>query len=144
LYFGNGDYQKSILYLEKIITYKDQSLREDLQCFARILNLLAHYESAKDELLEYQIKSVYRFLGKMNDQQQMQVEIFRFLRTVGDIKPYQLRDEFIKLRDKLLKIASDPVESRPFLYLDIISWLESKIENRPVQIIMQKRHKLMK
>ncbi len=144
LYFGSGDNYKAIEYLNKIIQYKDTSLREDLQCFARILNLIAHYEAGEDEVLEYQIRSVYRFLGKMNDQQQMQVEIFRFLRSLGDVSPNELKDAFLNLKEKLLKISTNPYETRPFLYLDIISWLESKIENVPVQEIVRRKHQDMK
>jgi hypothetical protein len=144
LYFGSGDNQKAILYLNKIIQYKDINLREDLQCFSRILNLIAHFEAGEDRALEYQIKSVYHFLGKMNDQQQMQVEIFRFLRNLGNIEPHQLKEAFIALRDKLTTIAADPFERRPFLYLDILSWLDSKIENMPVQEVMKRKFREMK
>ena len=144
LYFGSGDNEKAIEYLNKVIQFKETSLREDIQCFARILNLIAHYESGQDEALDYQIKSVYRYLGKMNEQQQMQVAIFRFLRTVGDLMPGELRDAFITLKDQLIAIAHNPFERRPFLYLDIISWLESKIENVPVQEVMQRKFALMK
>jgi hypothetical protein len=139
LYFGSGDYGKAITYLDKVIQQKDVSLREDIQCFARILNLIAHYEAGRDEVLEYQIKSVYRFLGKMDEQQQMQVAIFQFLRALGDIAPTQLKDSFLQLKDQLIRIAANPFERRPFLYLDIISWLESKIENVPVQEIIQRK-----
>ena len=144
LYFGSGDFNKSIEYLTKVIQFKDSALREDIQCFARILNLIAHYEAGRDESLDYQIKSVYRFLGKMNDQQQMQVAIFQFLRTVGDMSPQELKNAFLKLKDKLTAISANPFERRPFMYLDIISWLESKIEGRPVQEIMQRKFKLLK
>jgi hypothetical protein len=44
-----------------------------------------------------------------------------------------LKTEFIKLRAKLIKFQHDPYERRPFLYLDIISWLDSKIENKRIQ-----------
>ncbi|MBW3545910.1 MAG: hypothetical protein KY428_09995 [Bacteroidetes bacterium] len=144
LYFGSGDHQKAILYLNKIIQFKDVNLREDLQCFSRILNLIAHFEAGEDRALEYQIKSVYHFLGKMNDQQQMQVEIFRFLRNLGSIEPHQLREAFSQLRDKLNTIAADPFERRPFLYLDILSWLDSKIENLPVQEVMKRKFEEMR
>ena len=144
LYFGSGDYNKAIEYLTKITQFKDSTLREDIQCFTRILNLIAHYEAGRDESLDYQIKSVYRFLGKMNDQQQMQVAIFRFLRSLGDLSPQELKTAFIQLKNELTAIAANPFERRPFMYLDIISWLESKIENRPVQEIMQRKFPLLK
>ena len=35
------------------------------------------------------------------------------------------------------KYLKDPYERRPTLYLDIISWLESKIHNKPVEEIVQ-------
>ena len=144
LYFGSGDFNKAIEYLTKVIQFRDSALREDIQCFARILNLIAHYEAGRDESLDYQVKSVYRFLGKMNDQQQMQVAIFQFLRTVGELNPRELKNAFIQLKDQLVAIAADPFERRPLMYLDIVSWLESKIENRPVQEIMQRKFASLK
>jgi len=144
LYFGSGDNHTAIKYLNKIIQAKESNLREDIQCFARILNLIAHYEAGEDYELEYQIRSVYRFLGKMNDQQQMQVEIFKFLRSLGTITPLELKGAFITLKEKLIAIAAQPFERRPFLYLDIISWLESKIEQVPVQEIMARKFKHLK
>ncbi|WP_139920495.1 hypothetical protein [Hymenobacter sp. DG01] len=144
LYFGSGQPDKAIEYLDKVIYFKEVSLREDIQCFARILNLIAHYEAGRDEALDYQIRSVYRFLGKMNDQQQMQEAIFQFLRTLGDITPSELKDAFIKLKNQLIRIAENPYERRPFLYLDIISWLESKIENVPVQEVIRRKFRQLK
>ena len=144
LYFGSGQFGKAIEYLNLIIQHKELSLREDLQCFARILNLIAHYEAGDDASLDYQIRSVYHFLGKMDDQQPMQVEIFRFLRNVGNIAPHEVREAFIRLRDKLIVIAAMPYEGRPFLYLDIVSWLDSKIENVPVEQVMQLKFRKIK
>ncbi|MCI5081199.1 MAG: hypothetical protein MRY78_05880, partial [Saprospiraceae bacterium] len=51
----------------------------------------------------------------------------------------ELKDEFIRLKDKLTQLEDDRFEKRPFLYLDIISWLESKIEERPVQEIIREK-----
>ncbi|WP_375419468.1 hypothetical protein [uncultured Hymenobacter sp.] len=144
LYFGSGDFNKAIEYLTKIIQFKDSALREDIQCFTRILNLVAHYEAGRDESLDYQVKSVYRFLGKMNDQQQMQLAILRFLRSLGTLDPRELKNAFTGLKNELIAIAADPFERRPFMYFDIISWLESKIENRPVEEIMQRKFALLK
>jgi hypothetical protein len=144
LYFGSGQYRQAIKYLNRVIDHKEQGLREDLQCFARILNLVAHYEASQDTELEHQVRSVYQFLGKMNDQQPMQVEVFRFLRRVGHLAPSQLRDEFKALKDKLEEIAVRPFDRRPFLYFDIISWLESKLSGRSVQDVMQQKFLAMK
>ena len=137
LYFGSGDNDTAIEYFNRIINQKNPDYREDIQCFARILNLIAHFELGNEQLVEYQVKSVYRFLGKMEDLQAVQREIFRFLRRVPRIRESELQEAFTKLKNKLLEYEDQRFERRPFLYLDIISWLESKIQNRPVQDIIR-------
>ncbi|HBQ60405.1 MAG TPA: hypothetical protein DD671_12495, partial [Balneolaceae bacterium] len=93
LYFGAGDNEKTIEYLNKIINYHDQKLREDLHCFARILNLIAHYEMGNQILVEYQIRSVYRFLSKMNDLNLVQQEILKFLQDLGKSNGSTLKEK---------------------------------------------------
>lgn len=145
LYFGIGDNKGCIAYLKKIIDNKNLVMREDLMCFARVLSLVAHYEAGMDYHLEVQLKSTYKFLLKMNDLHEVQKEMIKFLRNLGNIYPGELKGEFIKLHAKLKQFENHPYERRAFLYLDIISWLESKIENRPVaQIIQEKAKELMR
>ncbi len=139
LYFGSGDNSNAISYLNKIINQKNPDYRQDIQCFARILNLIAHFELGNAQLVEYQVKSVYRFLGKMEDLQAVQKEIFKFLRRIPRIQLSELKKEFSQLKERLVELESKPYERRPFLYLDIISWLESKISDRSVQDIVQKK-----
>lgn len=141
IYFGSGDNLNAIKYLEKVISYKDVSLRGDIHCFARILNLIAHYDEGLDESLEYHVKSVYHFLGKMNDLHAVQKEIFVFLKKLNRITVHGLKGEFKDLKNRLLIYQSDIYEQRPFLYLDIISWLESKIDNVPIQKILISKFK---
>ena len=143
LYFGMGNNKKCIEYLKKIIENKNLSMREDLMCFARILSLIAHYEAGMDYHLEVQLKSTYKFLIKMNELHEVQREIIKFLKNLSSIYPNDLKSEFKKLHDKLIVFEDHPYEKRAFLYLDIISWLESKIENRPVADIIKEKAKLL-
>ncbi|NNG09636.1 MAG: hypothetical protein HKM92_05665 [Arenibacter sp.] len=139
LYFGIGDNKTCIQYLKRIINNKNLKMREDLMCFSRVLSLIAHYEAGMDYHLEVQLKSTYKFLLKMNDLHAVQKEMIKFLRRLGDIFPHELSNEFQKLYDELKKYENHPYEKRAFLYLDIISWLESHLQNKPVaQIIREK------
>jgi len=139
LYFGSGDYGATIDYLNKIINWK-VDLRTDLQCYSRLLHLIAHYELGNFDLLEYLIKSVYRFMAKMEGLSQVEEEIFRFLRKSFKLSPGALRPEFGKLVEKLKKYEKSRFETRAFVYLDIISWLESKIKNVPVQDVIREKY----
>lgn len=141
MYFGNGDNKNAISFLNKVVNSGEIDLRHDIQCFSRILRLIAYFELGDQDLVEYQVKSVYRFLKKMNDLQMVQKEIMNFLRNLSKISPDQLDNAFKELHKKLITISMDPFEKRPFLYLDIISWLESKINKVPVKEIIQQKFK---
>src|ERR1700761_1739845 len=139
LYFGSGDYEQTIVYLNKIINWK-VDLRTDLQCYSRLLHLIAHYELGNFSLLEYLTKSVYRFMAKMGNLSLVEEEIFKFLRKSFNLSPDRLKPEFTKLLEKLKKYEKNRFETRAFVYLDIISWLESKIRNVPVQDVIREKY----
>ncbi|MEO0044202.1 MAG: hypothetical protein RL329_3650 [Bacteroidota bacterium] len=137
LYFGSGNSDKAIDYLNKVIQFKAGNLRTDIQCFARLLHLIAHFEQKHYSLLEYLIKSVYRFILKNQDLSGIMAEILKFLRQSLYLTPREVRPAFTKLKTELEKLAVHPFEQRSFLYLDILSWLESKIDNKPVQAVIR-------
>ena len=129
--------EKCIEFLKKIINNKSLEMREDLMCFSRILNLVAHYEAGLDYHLDRLVRSTYKFLIKMNDMHEVQKEMIKFLRNLPDVSPLEIKDEFRKLHTTLKKFEDHPYERRAFLYLDILSWLESNIDNKPVQTIIR-------
>jgi len=139
LYFGSGDYERTIDYLNKIINWK-VDLRTDLQCYSRLLHLIAHYELGNFELLEYLTIGVYRFMAKMENLSGVEEEIFRFLRRSFKVARGQIRPELEKLLEKLKKYEKNRFETRAFVYLDIISWLESKIKSVPVQDVIREKY----
>ena len=114
-------------------------MREDLLCFSRILNLVAHYEAGLDYNLESLIKSTYKFLIKMEDLYFVQKEMIKFLKQLGDIYPQEIKAAFKELHAKLKRLEEDPYERRAFLYLDVLSWLESRIENKSVETIIRRK-----
>ena len=139
LYFGCGDNDTAIDYLNLIINQRSPNYRSDIQAYARILSLICHFEMGNVQLVEYQVKSVYRFLSKVEHLQETQQVIFRFLRRIPRIREEELRDEFIALKEQLDEVTRKPFETRPFTYLDIPSWLESKIEGVSVQEVIRRR-----
>lgn len=139
IYFGSGNNRKAIHYLNKVINFKSENLRQDIQCFARILNLIAHYELGNNELIEYQLKSVYRFLSKLDDLHLVQQEILRFLRKTVHMDRKDMKPQFEKLKERMKPLREHPYEKRPFLYLDIISWLEAKISGVAVEEIIRSK-----
>ncbi|PQJ80324.1 hypothetical protein [Polaribacter porphyrae] len=139
LYFGMGKNEECIFYLQKIIKSKNLGSAEDLQCFARILNLIAHYECGLDYDLERQFLDTYKFLLKMENLQEVQKVFLNSIKNLSDIFPHEIKNEFKKIHAELKKYENHPYEKRAFLYLDILSWLESKIQNKPIALIIKEK-----
>ena len=75
----------------------------------------------------------------MNDLHEVQKAMIRFVRRLGEIYPQDLKHAFKDLFIELKKYENDPYEKRSFLYLDILSWLESKIERKPIVDIIKRK-----
>lgn len=136
LYFGSGDYSFCIDYLQKIINWK-VDLRNDLQCYARLLHLLAHYELGNDEIIEHLVRSVYRYMAKMENLTVIEEEMFAFLRQNFHLSPRKLQPEFKKLLDRIKGYEKSRFETRSFAYLDIISWLQAKVEGKSMSEVIR-------
>ena len=67
-------------------------------------------------------------------------EMFKFLRKSFYLSARKLQPEFEKLLDTIKKLEKSKFETRAFAYLDIISWLESKVNNKPVYEIIREKY----
>lgn len=140
LYFGAGEYNTAIDYLHKIINDNQPGLRNDLQCYARLMHLLCHYEIGNEEILDSLIKSVYRFMAKMKNLTIVEEAIFSFLRHSFKVKTKLLKPELEDFLKKIKHLEKNRFETRSFAYLDVISWAESKVYERPMEEIIHAKY----
>ena len=79
-------------------------------------------------------------MAKMENLGLAEAEIFSFLKRAFRLQPSELKHAFIKLLENLKEVEKDKLASRAFMYLDVISWLESKIEGKEVQDIIRDKY----
>ena len=139
LYFGNGDYEASIDYLRKIIN-GPVDLRIDLQCYSRLLHLMAHYELGNESIIESQIKSVYRFMSKMENLTVVEEEMFIFLRNNFYVSSRKIKPALEAFLQRVKKFEKNRFETRAFAYLDVVSWVESKVHEKPMGLVIQEKY----
>jgi hypothetical protein len=139
LYFGSGDYETSIDYLQRIIN-DNVEVRTDLQSYARLLHLMAHYEMHNFEIIDSLTKSVYRFMAKRENLTVVEAEMFKFLRTSLQVSRHKLKQELTQFLQKIKHLEKNRFETRAFAYLDIISWVESKVYEKPMGDIVSMKY----
>lgn len=140
IYFGAGKYETALDWINELLNDPDLKTREDIQSFGQILNLFIHYELGNDKLLEYIVKSTYRFLLKRKRLFKVESVILRFLKKYPNwITNQELLKGFSELKEELQLLADDEYEKRAFEYFDFISWLESKIQNRDFETVIREK-----
>jgi hypothetical protein len=140
IYFGVNDYYTANTYLNNIIN-DTKNKQSDVYGISMILSLIVHYEMGTKDLLDYSVRSTYRFLYKRNRLYRFETALLEFMRKDMPqmTSPAQTISAYKRLKNKLKEILSDPYEANVMNYFDFISWLESKIENRSFVTIVQSK-----
>ena len=142
IHFVAGNYLASVNYLNGIINDYSLDLRSDIQCLSRILNLLAHFELGNFELMEYGVRSTYRFLCRKNGLYRFESLMLGFIRD--ELIKHSGEKRFLvalsKLREDIKEVLLDPLERRVMESFDFITWIDSKLQNRPfAELIKENR-----
>jgi len=140
-YFGNKDYTNCIAELRKIIDHKNTSIQEDLYFNSRILSLMAMIDSGQDENLEEFLEETVRFFKKMKQTSSMHkitIELFEKLYNVFPNEKKKVAQDYLEQYNLL---AENPYNTRNFVYLDLISWLESTVFSRDISEVIREKFK---
>ena len=79
-------------------------------------------------------------MAKMQNLSLVEEEMFKFLRKSFYLSAKKLQPEFEKLLDTIRQLEKSKFETRAFAYLDIISWLESKVNDKPIYDIIREKY----
>ncbi len=82
MYFGASQHRLANQWLQRIINDRQVDLREDVHCFARMLNLISHYELGNTDVIDAYVRSTYRFLLMKDDLGLYQKYILDFLKNL--------------------------------------------------------------
>lgn len=130
MYLANAQPDKAVYYLQSIINMTNISLRKDIQAYARILFMMTHFDLGNESLLNSMLRSYKRFFEKNEIKNKVQLQLFSFFNEIAKA-PILERKEIMKQHlAELKKLQTSKYEKRAFLYLDSISWLESKLKNQ--------------
>jgi hypothetical protein len=140
---GNSESQKAIKYLKMIINMTDKSLRLDIQCYSRIMLLLALYEVQDYRAFDTNIEQIKRFFKKKEIKNQTQLLIIEMLQKLMLAGEYDRKSILTKYYSNFDVLKQDKYERRAFIYLDILPWIYSKIKKVKLSKAIQSLHLLI-
>jgi hypothetical protein len=127
VHFGAGEMNKALFWLNKVLNDNEPTLRQDIFTYARLFNLVVHYELGNFDLLEYIVRSTQRFLSKRQRANQVEVLLIEHVRRLARAGDQQARLElFRSLEEQLDTLFRDPNEGLVLKYFDVRSWVRSR------------------
>jgi len=137
-YFGAGDYKEALSWINKVLNDNENTLRQDVYSYARLFNLVIHYELGNFDLLEYITKSTQRYLSKRQRDFQLELKVIDGIRKLIRMNdPVDQKELLINLRDSLSKMVMKPEDEIILRYFDFIKWTQSKIEGKSMAEIIR-------
>jgi hypothetical protein len=136
------EYKQALKWLVRANIAENYNIRQDLECIGRIMEIVLHYELGKFDIMEYRIKSTYRFLANKQKMYQLEKIIITSIRKLINVHSQKESLRFFKqLKLELEPIVKDPLEEKFLVYFDIMSWLESKIDNKKFADVVKSKLK---
>jgi hypothetical protein len=100
---------------------------------------MAHYDLENFDLLDYLTRNTVTFFNKLEETNLLQKKTINFFRGLGKTPLHERAATLKNFEKELEDLEFNRYESRAFLYLDILSWLRSKIYKKTLsQIIKDK------
>jgi hypothetical protein len=119
-----NDWSGALKWINRVLNFKDQELRQDIQAFAKVLSLLLHIELGDFESVTFRLGGVKRYLEKRGTALKTSANLLKHIQTClknADEDP----DEFRKLLLEKVKYMPEfnPPSEKVFNF-DLVSWLK--------------------
>ena len=140
LFFGLGKLDDSLKWVNLIINNKDLTIRDDIQCFARILNIIVHFELGNYDLIEYIVKSTRRYLSSKNTLNRFELTVLNHIRKLINTKTESEKLAiYEEWKYELESMSGDFLEIKALEYFDFPAWIESKQSGSNIAGIIRKK-----
>ncbi len=124
MYFMDGNFSKSLKWVNSIINENFEETRVDLQCYARFLNLILHFELDNILVLRYAVDSCRRFMKKKRNNSEAAQKLLWLFSRLSLSDPGDYKDIFRKWTEdrELLRFGEEFKD-----YLDVNEWVNGRI-----------------
>ena len=133
--FAAGKYRESLRQINTVLNDNESNLRQDIFSFAKLFNLVIHYELENFDLLDYLIKSTERYYLKKKKTIEVGYAfeltfIKGFKQLIKTSKRVEKSHDILEeMEQKLNKLMRDQNERVALEYFDYITWIQAKLIN---------------
>jgi hypothetical protein len=124
-----------------LLQKQDINIRYDIDVAVRVMNLIILLEKDEWYHLEYAIRNFKQLLENRERKFELELHFIKMLKKALQTKSAQeLKTQLIDIRKDIEKcIEKNPIEANFLTGFDLLSWIESKLQNRSFKEIYLKK-----
>ena len=128
IYFMAADFDNALKWVNEIINRKFKAERKDLESYARLLNLMIHFELGNVMVLKYAVENTRRWMRKQQDIQPFERTLLRFFSKISTVPSRDYSIHFKQLQTNLFEETKPLVDANILDYLDFRAWINSHLK----------------
>lgn len=128
IYFMEKEYTKALNRTNELMQPAYAPYREDIQSYARFLNLIIHYELGNIYVLKYAVESCRRFLKNKRKLFDFEKVLLNFFAKASVSIPEKHGELFIKLNETLFAKTDEKTRAEVLDYLNFEKWIDSRLK----------------
>lgn len=128
IYFMAGDFDNALKWVNEIIHRKFTVERKDLESYARLLNLMIHFELGNVMVLKYAVENTRRWMRKQQNIAPFERVLLRFFAKISLAARGDYPLHFEQLQKTLLDESKPLVDTNILDYLDFREWINSHLK----------------
>lgn len=137
-HFIQEDYRESLRWLNQILQFQAGDLKQHIRDFARLFQLVLHYELDNLDLVEYLFRSAYRHYRSRNALQNFEQLIFASIRKMVQSEESEAKTAGT-LYEELWGLHRNLKGKEPAGMYEMIFWAQAKAEGRKLSEVFQGR-----
>lgn len=132
----SNNHREALRWINAFLNEPRTEVRTDLQCNARLLNLIIHFELGNFDLVDHSLKSTYRFIVKRDRMYQAERMVLRSVKALAAADSEEGRLQIFKEMDEKIKELKDSrYESVAIQFLLLDSWVSSKLQKTTLEAV---------
>jgi len=129
--------KEALSWVKRIVNEAKSSSRQDIQHFARLFQLVLHYELGRTTLFEHELRSTQRYLKQNNGYFAFEATVLQLLRRLPDADNSEKRALFLEFIERLNALKSDPLHKKTLGAEELACWADSHVRKLPMTELLK-------
>jgi len=138
-YFGQRQFSEALDYLNQILNMKSKFLREDIECYVKLLQVCSHMELDHRQLTLSLLSSTERVFRKTNQGGAIIQSAFQLIK-VSLLQPDKLSHQRSQFLKSIQKLSQSRLEQHQVVYFNFKAWAQTLLTNTAIEKIIRNEY----